>query len=240
MSNTYPIFYKNIVPLSKQLHGDWSLEDTKDYRHTSKTNSVYIAAIEFSRVASEYPIVFCNGDDDTVFPVAILGLRKDENLYINELGEWQARYIPAYVRRYPFILGTNQEALDQFTVCIDSDWLGFNTEEKGARLFNDEHESDLLRRSIDFLKEYQHHVHLTKLFCERIKMSGILEPMKAEVKLPNNEGIALGGFMGVNREKLKALDGGILLDMFAIDQLELIYAHLISLNNIDALIARIT
>ena len=238
--SSQPIFYKKIVPLNKETHGHWSVERVANYKFTSETNSLYIAAVEFIKAANEYPIVFGIAEDESVFPVVVLGLRKNENLYVNKKGEWQANYIPAYVRRYPFMLATGEEGSDQFTVCIDSDCPGFNTKEKGERIFDkDGNESELLKNSVEFLKDYQKHIQLTTLFCKNIKDSGLLEPMKADVKTAVGEEISLGGFMGVNREKLKALDPETMMNLVKTDQLELIYAHLISLGNIDSLLSKL-
>ncbi|SMN11050.1 SapC-like S-layer protein [uncultured Candidatus Thioglobus sp.] len=242
--STLPLFYKNIVPLNKNIHGAWSLEKVSDYKHTSETNSLYVAAIEFMKIACEYPIVFCLGSDGAIFPVVILGLRKDENLYINKAGQWLANYIPAYIRRYPFILasdksisgeGTDQETPEKFTVCIDSDWKGFNTKEKGEQLFDLGNESEMLQKSIDFLKEYQLHVEKTQDFCAKLKELSVLESMQATVKLSNGENISLGGFLGVNRKKIKDLDKTILSYLVEKDYMELIYAHFTSLNNLELL-----
>jgi len=238
--SSQPIFYKNIVPLNKEVHGDWSIESVSNYKHTSETNSLYIAAIEFIKAANEYPIVFGIGADDAVFPVVILGLRKNENLYINKKGEWLANYIPAYVRRYPFILATDENVADKFTVCIDEECPGFNKKRKGTKLFDEDgNESDLLKNSVEFLKEYQNHIQLTTLFCNNIKELGILEPMKADIKMADGEEISLGGFMGINREKLKALDSEKMVNLVKTDQMELIYAHLVSLGNIDSLMGKL-
>ncbi len=238
--SSQPLFYKKIVPLNKEVHGDFSVEAVSNYKYTSETNSLFIAAIEFIKAASEYPIVFGQGTDGSVFPVVILGLRKNENLYINKKGEWLANYIPAYVRRYPFILATGEEQSGKFTVCVDSDCPGFNKNGKGTKLFNDDgSESDLLKQSVEFLKEYQSHIQLTTLFCNNVKELGILEPMKADVKMADGEEISLGGFMGINREKLKALDAETLMDLVKTDQMELIFAHLTSLSNIDSLMAKL-
>ena len=238
--SSQPLFYKNISPLNKQRHGDWSVETVSNYKHTSETNSLYIAAIEFIKAANEYPIVFCISGDDSVFPVVILGLRKNENLYVNKKGEWLANYVPAYVRRYPFILATGEEGTGNFTVCIDEDCPGFNKKGKGTKLFDkDGNESDLLKNSVEFLKEYQNHIQLTTLFCKSLKDLGLLEPMKADVKLADGEKISLGGFMGINREKLKGLDADTLANLVKTDQMELIYAHLSSLVNIDSLMAKL-
>jgi len=246
--SSQPLFYKNIVPLNKEVHGDWSIEAVSNYKHTSETNSLYIAAVEFIKAANEYPIVFGIAEDESVFPVVILGLRKNENLYVNKKGEWLANYVPAYVRRYPFILATGENEPKQFTVCIDDDCPGFNKKGKGTGLFKgkgtglfdkDGNESDLLKSSVEFLKEYQNHIQLTTLFCNNIKDLGLLEPMKADIKLADGEEISLGGFMGINREKLKALASETIENLVKTDQMELIYAHLISLGNIDSLVGKL-
>ena len=238
--SSQPLFYKNIVPLSKEVHGGWSIEAISNYKHTSETNSLYIAAVEFIKAANEYPIVFGLAEDESVFPVVILGLRKNENLYVNKKGEWLANYVPAYVRRYPFILATGENETRQFTVCIDDDCPGFNKKGKGTGLFDkDGNESDLLKNSVEFLKEYQNHIQLTTLFCNNIKDLGLLEPMKADIKLADGEEISLGGFMGINREKLKALASETIENLVKTDQMELIYAHLISLGNIDSLVGKL-
>jgi len=238
--SSQPLFYKKIVPLNKETHAGWSVEAVSNFKHTAETNSLYIAAIEFTKAAIEYPIVFGTGDDETVFPVAILGLRKNENLYLNKKGEWLANYVPAYVRRYPFILATGEEASGNFTVCIDEDCPGFNKKGKGTRLFDDDgNESELLKNSVEFLKEYQNHIQLTTLFCNNIKELGLLEPMKADVKMADGEEISLGGFMGINREKLKALDSEKMVNLVKTDQMELIYAHLTSLGNINSLMSKL-
>lgn len=231
-----PLFYKDVVPLDKQVHADLSVEPTTTYSHASETNSIYIAAIEFPRASREYPIVFAQAKD-TVFPVALLGAKKSFNAYIKENGSWDATYVPAYVRRYPFILGTSEDNKDNFSVCIDQAYAGFNTDNKGTRLFDEKNEqTELTKNAVEFLKDYQTHVSLTSLFCKNLVEFGLLEPMQANIETNDGEKQSLGGFMGVNRDKLKSLDAEKLTTMLKTDQMELIFQHLASLNNIDKLL----
>ena len=238
--STLPLFYKNVVPLNREQHGDLYIEHIDGYQHTKTTNSLYIAAIEFPNVAREYPIVFGKGPDEVVFPVALLGLRKNENLYVNEQGGWQATYIPAYVRRYPFILASAAGNGGNFTVCIDEGYPGFNTAKEGQPLFNKAGEqTKMLKQAVDFLKDYQKHVQLTTLFCDNLKKLDLLEPMQANVALKSGQKHTLGGFLGVNRERLKNLKPAKLAELLKSDQLELIFAHLNSLGNLSTLINRV-
>lgn len=240
--STQPLFYKKIIPLNKEEHGNIFVEPIDNYNHTKKTNSLYIAAIEFTKACKEYPIVFSAAADDNIFPVVLLGLKKDENLYVGKKGEWDARYIPAYVRRYPFILASSSEnGGGDFTVCIDESYPGFNIDKKGQPLFNDKgDESELLKQSVEFLKDYQNQIQLTTIFCNTLKDSAILDPMQANVELIGGEKFSLGGFMVINRTKLKELSQEKLADLVKTDQMELIFAHLSSLDNINSLMQRLT
>jgi hypothetical protein len=240
-TSALPLFYKKVVPLNKEVHGELYVEGIEGYAHTKETNSIYIAAIEFLQVSREYPIVFAKGADDAVFPVALLGLEKNKNLFVDDKGDWTANYIPAYVRRYPFILATADDNKDNFTVCIDESFPGFNTAKEGKALFDEKGEqNDILNQAVDFLKDYQTHVTLTTLFCENLSKLDILEPMQANIERSSGEKMSLGGFMGVNREKLKALKPAKLAELLKSDQMELIFAHLSSLSNLNGLMKRIS
>ncbi|MDZ7736348.1 MAG: SapC family protein [Gammaproteobacteria bacterium] len=173
MSNL-PLFYQNVVPLNREKHGDWRIEPTNSYAFAAKTNSIYIAAVEFSRAVREYPIVFGKGTEGNVFPVALLGLKNNQNVFVDGKGNWRADYIPAYVRRYPFILAeTSQNGESTFTVCLDEDYSGFTQDgKKGQPLFDSNGEqTDLLRHSMDFLKEYQGHIQITTAFSRSSRNS---------------------------------------------------------------------
>ena len=237
---TQPLFYKKVVPLNKQKHKKLSISPVVSFKHTKDTNSLYIAAVEFLKASKEYPIVFGKAADNEVFPVVLLGLRSNENLYINKKGKWLANYIPAYVRRYPFILASSTDnGGTNFAVCIDESYPGFNSKNKGEKLFNaNGKESALLQQSVKFLQEYQNHIQLTKLFCNDINRLGILEPMRANAELKGGEKLALGGFWGVNRNKLKNIAPDKLSELVSAGHMELIYAHLNSLDNLEGLLKK--
>ena len=240
MSNPLPLFYKNIVPLSSINHKNHYIEYSDNYNFAKSTNSTYIANIEFVKAAREYPIVFAVEKDQSVYPVVLLGLDKDQNLFIDKKGKWLANYIPAYVRRYPFILARTETYDDNYTICIDDQYAGFNTEKKGKKLFGrNGANSDLLKTSIEFLKEYNNHTQTTAVFCSNLKKLNILEPMKLNVKTNDGRELSMAGFMGINRAKLKALPPERVIELFKTDQLELIYLHLASLNNVESLMQRL-
>jgi hypothetical protein len=230
---TQLLIYERALPVSSARHGKWSVEVGNDYSFSKTVNSVPLLAVEFPNATGEYPIVFA-GSGDTVMPAAILGLRGQENLFLRD-NQWKANYIPAFVRRYPFVFSSNADN-SQFTLCIDEAFHGFNQDGKGARLFTDEGKpSAYVENVLKFLQEYQAQFLRTQAFCKKLKALNLLDPMQAEVTLPAGARTALTGFQAINRQRLKELPGDKLAELAKTDELELIYLHLSSLRNFNTL-----
>jgi hypothetical protein len=193
---------------------------------------VPLMAVEFPQAVNEYAIVFGGSEADPT-PAAILGVRGNENLFLGDNGLWQAKYIPAFVRRYPFVFSHTEE---KFVLCVDEGFSGFNREGRGHRLFNDDGSpTSYVEGILKFLQDYQTHFLATQRFCGRLRELGLLEPMSAQLTMQSGPAISLGGFMGVSRARLKALPGEALAELAKTDELELIYMHLHSLRNFDRL-----
>src|SRR5262245_34601007 len=103
---TQLLFYESAQPVSSGRHGNWSVEVGADYAFSRNVNSVRLMVVEFSHAASEYAIVFAGRGED-VTPAVVLGLRRNENNYLTSADQWDAKYIPAFVRRYPFVFSSD-------------------------------------------------------------------------------------------------------------------------------------
>ena len=156
--------------MSQARHGNWSLERGTDYAFCRNVNSVPLMAAEFASAALEYAIVF-GVTGDAVMPVAVLGVRTDENLYVTREGGWQAKYIPAFVRRYPFVFYSRDEG-KTLTLCIDEAFPGFNQSGRGERLFGDDAKpTPYVENVLKFLQQYQFEFQRTQGFCKKLKDS---------------------------------------------------------------------
>ena len=228
------LIYETAVPVNAARHGDWSLEMANDFGFTRKVNSVPLMAVEFPNAASEYAIVF-SGTKDAVIPAVILGMRRDENLYLTEVGGWQAKYVPAFVRRYPFVFSISEDG-KTFTLCIDESFPHFNQEGRGERLFTDDKKpTPYVERVLKFLEQYQIQFQRTQAFCKKLLELDLFEPMRAQAELGSGEKLSLGGFMAVNRDKAKALPAEKLAELAQSDELELLYLHLHAMRNFPAM-----
>lgn len=235
---TQLLIYEAAVPVSHARHGNWSVEVGADYGFSKRINSVPLMAVEFPAASAEYSIVF-GGTGDVVMPAVILGLRADENLYVSEAGEWGARYVPAFVRRYPFVFSSRDEG-KTFTLCIDEGFPGFNQEGRGQPLFGEENKpSPYVDNVLKFLQQYQVEFTRTQAFCRNLKELNLLEPMQAQISLDSGQKMLLTGFSAVSRERLKTLAAEALADLVKSDELELIYTHLLSMRNFAAMRERV-
>ena len=236
---TQLLIYEKVVPVNKQRHAGWSVKVGTDYAFAKHVNSVPIVAIEFPNAADEYPLVFA-GDKESVMPVALLGIRENENLFLNEENHWDAKYIPAFIRRYPFVFSKSDDG-STFTLCIDEDFSGCNQENRGERLFDaDGTRTQYLENILRFVNEYQGQYMRTQVFCKKLVELDLLEPMQAQFTLGSGQRFRLAGFMAVNRERLKRLADEQVTALFKTDELELIYLHLQSMRNFNEMVARTT
>jgi hypothetical protein len=230
------LFYENVVPVSSQRHKDLSIERV-DFAFAANVNSVPLTAVEIPAAAREYTVVFA-GTDESVGPIVVLGVEGDKNQYVADDGTWNADYVPAFVRRYPFVFSRSEDG-KQFTLCIDEGWAGCNREGRGERLFDDQGErTPYLDGLLKFLEDYQRQFQRTQAYCAKLKELGLLDAMQVQITLPSGEKRSLTGFQAANRTKIKELPAEKLAELVKSDELELTYLHLLSMNNLAITIKR--
>ncbi len=233
------LFYEKVTPITKQRHAAWAVDRSAGYGFAGAANSIPLMAVEFPSAASEYPIVFTKAEE-AALPAVVLGVDNDQNLYLDADGHWNARYVPAFVRRYPFVFTLTHEG-EKFTLCIDEAFAGCDSSGKtGERLFDDQGErTPFLDRMLDFTNNYQVEHRRTQELGKILLELDLLEPMQAQITLPSKEQRSLTGFFAVSRERLKKLDDAKLAQLVRSDALELIYAHLASIRNFERLLDRL-
>lgn len=214
------------------------MEVGRDYAFSKSVNSVPLMAVEIPNATAEYAVVF-SGTDQAMLPAVILGMRGNENLYLSTQGDWQAKYLPAFVRRYPFVFSGSADG-NTFTLCIDESFPGFNQKGRGERLFDEQGKpTTYVENVLKFLEQYQIEFRRTQAFCAKLRELDLLEPMRAQADLVSGERVSLTGFMAVNRDRLKALPGEALADLAKTDALELLYLHLQSMRNFTGMMDRL-
>jgi hypothetical protein len=236
-----PLFYKSLAPLSSQLHPNHKIRGRTTFPEAHATHAVPLTVDEFVAAQRHYPIVFGVGDNPA--PLALLGLSDGVNMFVDAEGNWrQDTYIPAYVRRYPFMLAKLTPEAQDLTLCFDnSSDLVAAGEFEGQTLFNGEEPTDATKGILRFCEQFEEAVTRTRLFMEELQKLDVI--IDGEVTI-QQEGLpqpaVYRGFRMVSEDKIRELRGDQLRKIVQNGMLGIIYAHMYSLGNVRELFARQT
>jgi hypothetical protein len=233
-----PQFYKTVTPLLSQLHQKLVFDgrDRTDYHFAATSPAIVLTTDEFIPAEADYPIVFASAE--TPMPVVLTGMPGGTNRHIDAEGKWQReRYIPAYVRRYPFLLAKLDERATDLTLCFDSESDRFVEGEEG-NLFDGDEPTTMTREILGFCEQFEGAIRRTEGFVRELQDLDLL--IEAEASMPGDDGTprVLRGFQMVSEEKLKSLRGDQYRKLVQSGALALIFAHLFSLRRIGSLFAQ--
>ena len=233
------LFYSKPEPLSRELHGKLGLRRMeRPFGFAAASNVVPLTVAEFPVAGICYPIIFAG---ERYQPLAVMGVSAGSNLFVKADGSFEVgAYIPAYIRRYPFVLASDQ-AREQLVVCIDRDasMLG---EDYDLAFFDEKGEpTDYTNGCIQFCNDFETEGRRTESFISLLRELDLFEVKQSTFTPTNPDGTAgqvqpIAEYFAVSEEKLKALSmekTKALVDNGALGQ---IYAHLMSLVGWDRLI----
>jgi len=226
--------FDKVVPISYDEHKDLRVKPVESFDFAQGVHLASVMVHEFSRAASIYPIVFLEDKDKDEFrPVVLLGLEEGENLFVQD-GKWQASYVPAILRRYPFVLANTDEE-GRFTICMDasSDCIG---DVDGELMFNEDGSpTELIENVKKFLSELQQMEVFNQEFCKYFTSKNMFTPLNMQVRV-NDEPKNISGCYVINEERLKNLSDKAFIDLRSKNYLAPVYAHLISLAQVERLL----
>lgn len=227
-------FYDQPTVLDREQHKSLRLRPL-DARFAAQAQAVPLLLAEFPQAALEYPIVFSKGADGVWVALALTGLQASVNAFVGEDGQWGARYVPASVRRYPFILVEN--GTEQFSVAIDL--AATQNDGEGEPLFDDAGEpSALTRGAIQMLSDFQQQAKQTQALAAELEQAGLLSQQNLQVRLDDGRQAAVEGVWIIDEAKLRALSDTQVLAWFRGGQLGALHAHMLSLRNLVNLLER--
>jgi hypothetical protein len=226
--------FEQVVPVNKERHAGKKVRASNSFGFASKFHVAYVTVHEFARAAAIYPVLFLEDQANDQFkPVVLLGLDAGENLFVNDKGEWSASYIPAIVRRYPFAL-TKADDADRYIVCVDeaSELL---SDTEGAPMFDEQgNPTQVIENVKHYLSELQQMDQMTHEFTKFLVQNNLLTPLNMRVNAANQVRNITGCYV-INEERLNNFSDQKFLEVRQKGYLPAIYAHLISLSQIERL-----
>ncbi len=232
--NQLPLLYKNIVPLSSEVHPKHGLVGRTSFPEAVNVHAVPITVDEFTNAQRYYPIVFNVGESPT--PLALMGLNEGINLFVDADGNWAKDvYIPAYFRRYPFILGQLNQGSDQLSLLFDQD-SPLIKDGEGDPLFDGKEPTEVTKNILGFCEQYEQSVQRTRAFVEEVTKLKLFTDGEVTIQQQGVEQPSVyRGFQMIAEDKLRETRGDQARKMVQNGMLGLIFAHLFSLSSIREL-----
>lgn len=229
--------YENPVVLNREQHAGLTISPSPNgYHFAAGLVSAMLAVGEFVEASKVYPIVFTDAPEGRILPVALLGLEENENLFVGEDGTWDAPYVPAYVRRYPFVTTSPDD--DRMAICFDETYDGFNLE-GGVPLFDSaDNDTEKMQEISRFLQEYYQEMRLSENLADKLRLLGLLDRTALQVRSNDGAEYNLQDIQVVNEARFAELDDHTVVELFRTGQMWLVMLHLASLRNTARLLDR--
>jgi len=234
-----PLLYGGLDALNSGQHGKMKLKKSYNLPEVGVTHAVPITVEEFTIVQRHYPIIFSAGESPV--PLALLGLNEGVNTFFDKDGRpiESNTYVPAYLRRYPFLLAKLRPDTDELSLCFDPTANAVAEDADGPALFDGDQPSETTKNILGFCEQFETAGQRTQQFMNELQASGLL--MDGEVAIQPegaDQPFLYRGFRMVDEEKLRDLRGDELRKMNQNGMLPALYAHLFSLSQIREVFAR--
>ncbi|WP_375403309.1 SapC family protein [uncultured Sphingomonas sp.] len=234
-----PLFYNGLEPLSSETHATWRVRPQDSAPFLIGQHAVPITVDEFPLVQRHMPIVFSVGEESV--PIALMGLNEGVNVFIDDEGKLRDTtfYVPAYIRRYPYMLARLRPDAQELSLCFDPTADSIGAFDDGEPLFSDGQPSEATKAILQFNETFEQAGGRTQAFMKELKETELL--MDGEVTIQPDgaaQPFVYRGFQMINEEKLADLRGDQMRKMGKSGMLPLLYAHLFSLSLMREIFAR--
>jgi hypothetical protein len=237
---TLPLFYNDLMPLNSRDHANWKTKGIDSAEFLKSAHAIPLTVDEFVEAQRDLPIVFSAGEDP--LPLALMGLNDGINTFVDDKGKINDPvYLPAYVRRYPFMLAKLTPEASELSLCFDPTSEAVGSFADGDPLFgSDSQPSDNTQRILEFCDSFEQAGQRTKAFIDELKENDLL--MEGEIAITLNDKpdqpFTYRGFQMVNREKLAEVPAEKLEAWNKNGFLMIVHAHLFSLDQMRKIFSR--
>jgi len=238
--NSLPLFYNDLMPLNSRDHAKWKAQRVDTINWLKGQHAVPLTVEEFAMAQRDFPIIFSAGDNPV--PLALMGLNEGVNTFVDDNGKPIGDfYLPAYARRYPFLLARLEAGSEELSLCFDPTTDVIGDLKDGDALFDDAGQPAApVKAALEFCEHFEQAGARTQTFMDELKNRDLI--MDGEIAITRNESpdnpYIYRGFGMINQEKLNALDAETTKLWHDNGMLPLIYAHMFSLERMRFIFGR--
>ncbi|WP_294391780.1 SapC family protein [uncultured Sphingomonas sp.] len=231
-----PMLYNDLVPLSSVEHATWKMRPLSDLNMIAQVHAVPLTVEEFPLAQRFFPIVFSSGAE--AVPLALMGLNEGVNVFVKD-GKFDAGYVPAFLRRYPWLLARLNQDQDELSLCFDPLSGLVGEFEDGLPLFENGQPAQVVTDTLQFCEQFEIAAQATTQFIKELNDLNVLEDGEFSIQHPSMpQPYNYRGFRMVNNDKLRELRGDQLRKMNQNGMLTVLHAHMFSLNLMNDIFGR--
>lgn len=225
-----PLLYKDLVPLNSNDHASWKTRMLEDAKFMEDQHAIPLTIEEFIPASRNFPIIFSASENPV--PLVLMGMNEGVNTFMGEDGRFtNPIYVPAYVRRYPFMLAKLRPDSDELSLCFDPSSGALGEFEDGIPLFEDGKPSENTQAILKFCEDFENAGAQTHAFVEELKKLDLLMDGEVSIQQEGKEQpFVYRGFKMIDETKLRDLRGDAVRKLNQNGILALIHAHLFSLQ----------
>lgn len=238
-TQSLPLLFKDLIPLSSVDHKDWKLLPAADASFIKNLHAFPLGVEEFAMAQRSFPIVFSSSEPPV--PLALMGLNDGVNTFVGEDGTFTEpnAYVPAYIRRYPFMLARLSPDSDDLSLCFDPSAGIIGPGDEGQPLFDGDQPSETTQNIMKFCEEFEIAWNKTQAFVQELTTLDLLIDGEVAIEVAGApQPFIYRGFRMISEEKLRELSGDKLRKMNQNGMLPLLFAHLFSLSQMSVLFNR--
>lgn len=225
--------YKSVTVLNANEHRDFRFTPVSDLFFAKEMNIIPISFSEVKMLCCDYPVVFIGGDSP--YLAIVVGIdEKGKNLAIDESGKWRGEYVPAFLRRYPFVLVKADD--DNLVLGFDME-SGCFSDPSGKVMFTKSGNlSKFVKDHMKFLEDFEREYRITSVMAQILDQKNILSDSTVTIT-QGEESKNIGGFKVVDSEKLSQLDDETLSKWVRDGWVELLSLHKFSIKNFNKIVS---
>ena len=225
-----PLFYNDLTPLNTRDHATWRARGAETAPWLIGQHAVPLTVEEFPQAARHFPIIFASGENPV--PLALMGLNEGTNVFVDADGKvTQPVYLPAYARRYPFMLAKLTPDSEELSLCFDPSCNLVGAFEDGEALFDGDQPAETTKAALQFCEQFEQAGMRTQAFIDELKKHDLLMEGEVAIQQPGSEQpFVYRGFQMINQDKLREVRGDVLRNWAQSGLLPLVYAHIFSLE----------
>ncbi|WOI52098.1 SapC family protein [Parvularcula sp. LCG005] len=233
--------FKKPALLNKETHGSMGISrPERPFAYAENVRAIPLTLSEIASAGRHYPIIF--SDEANPLPLAVVGIIDEENLFVDEKGDWEVNtYIPGYLRRYPFALANDRDSVgdnQRMAMIVDE---GYEGMKEGGELpfFTDGEPSAEMKQTMEYCQNYERDRVLTMQLAKELPKYKLLSEQIAQF---TPEGSAtpmpFAKYFAVEEKRLQELSDNEFLGLRKSNILPLIYAQMLSMGNWRVLMER--